>query len=170
MPYLFIAKGITIRDERWMFFHWAFLDIYINRLITIRKKIMANIKKMEMAQAIFANENISVEKAFFGLKTKLTYKPTGCSIEPKDYDFAPDMGEKMLKVIKAPAGKLEAAVANAGKIATTPIGHFHLEVCQTTDGQWAAMQMFRFQDFKLQPETDIIYLEGKDVQLIMGLL
>ena len=105
---------------------------------------MANIKKMEMAQAIFANENISVEKTFFGLKTKLTYKPTGSAIKAEEYDFTPDMGERMLKIIKTPANKLAAAIHDAGKIATTPIGHFHLETCVSEEGQWAAMQMFRF--------------------------
>ena len=38
---------------------------------------MANIKKMEMAQAIFANENISVEKTFEGKKPR-----TICRITP----------------------------------------------------------------------------------------
>lgn len=131
---------------------------------------MANIKKMEMAQAIFANENVSVEKTFFGLKTKLTYKPTGCAIKAEEYDFTPDMGERMLKIIKTPANKLAAAIHEAGKIATTPIGHFHLETCVSEDGQWAAMQMFRFTDFKFQPETEVIYFDGENAKQIIGLL
>lgn len=131
---------------------------------------MANIKKMEMTQAIFANENISVEKAFFGLKTKLTYKPTGSIIEAKEYDFAPDMGEKMLKLLKTPAEKLESAVANAGDIASTPIGHFHLEIIASADGQFTAMQMFRFTDFKFQKESEIIYLDAKNANLIMSII
>ena len=131
---------------------------------------MANIKKMEMAQAIFANENISVEKTFLGLKTKLTYKPTGSPIEAKEFDFTPDMGEKMLKLLKTPAEKFDAAIANIGNIPSTPIGHFHLEVIASADGQFTAMQMFRFADFKFQKETEIVYLDAHCAEQIKSII
>ena len=169
----------TTSNVRWMPRHLAFCPNLISDLDSqllyykgkqTNHKIMANIKKMEMAQTIFANENISVEKTFFGLKTKLTYKPTGGAVKAEEYDFTPDMGERMLKIIKTPANKLATAIHDAGKIATTPIGHFHLEACMSEDGLWAAMQMFRFTDFKYQPETEVIYFDGENAQKIIGLL
>lgn len=131
---------------------------------------MANINNMEMAKAVLANENIVVEKTFFGLRTKFTYKPTNSTVEGREYEFTPSMGERMLKLINTDDSKLETVVANTDKITTTHIGHYRLEICTSADNKFTALQMLRFVDFKYQPESDVKFYEGKNAELILSVL
>jgi len=57
---------------------------------------MENISKMEMATALFNQIYIKTEKAFFGLKTKVTYAPTNSPIVGTSLEFATGNDAKKL--------------------------------------------------------------------------
>ena len=131
---------------------------------------MANIKKFDMADALSAEINISVEKGFFGLTTRYVYTPTGSQLVGFTRDFTPEMGEKMERVLNTTEKDLAHAISQAGDIRTTPIGHWHLEACISEDHRFAAVQLFRFIDFKNTPATEIRIYEGEAAAQIAAVL
>ena len=60
---------------------------------------MENISKMEMATALFNQIYIKTEKAFFGLKTKITYAPTNSPVVGTSLEFAPAEGQKAKAIL-----------------------------------------------------------------------
>jgi len=65
---------------------------------------------------------------------------------------------------------ISSEIAQKGKPAATPVGHYRLEVCLSDDHQFCALQLFRFADFQNAPVTEPLFYEGKDVETVAQLL
>ena len=131
---------------------------------------MANIKNMETAQQVLNHKNIAIEKSFFGLKTSIKYIPTGSNVKAEVYELTPNMGEKLIKILNTPEDKLEKAVAAAGKVEFSQIGHYILETFVSEDQAFVAMQVFRFVDFVNVPASDLVMYEGNSAAILAGVL
>lgn len=131
---------------------------------------MANIKNMETAQVVLNHKNITTEKSFFGLKTRIIYTPTGTAVKAEEYELNPNMGDKLIKILNTPEEKLEKAVAAAGKVETSQIGHYHLETFISEDKAFAAMQIFRFVDFVNVPASDLVIYEGNSAAILADII
>ncbi len=127
---------------------------------------MANIKNLEMAAAVSAYQHVAVKKSFFGLSQTFVYQPTQSRIGANVYEYTVAAGEKLARLLNGPAEELEKAI-NAGlKMQPVQISNYRLELCQSCDGRFAALQLFRFADFAYTPATGVHFYEGKDAELV----
>ena len=129
---------------------------------------MASIKHLEMAAAVSAHTNISIKKSLFS--TKALYTPTMSPVKVIVQEYAPADGERLERLLRLSPDKMAGEIAQKGKPAATPVGHYRLEVCLSDDHQFCALQLFRFADFQNAPVTDPLFYEGKDVEAIAQLI
>ena len=131
---------------------------------------MANIKKLEMADAVSVNPHVSILKSFLGLQTKVVYEPSKSLIDVFTYDYTAEMGDRMEKLLTCSPESLEKEINKCGIIEKTPIGNIRLEACVSREHLFAAMQLFHFVDFQYEPMTDVKFYEGKEAELIATIL
>lgn len=130
---------------------------------------MANIKCMEMAQALSKDSRINTKKGFLGLSSKLVYMPTGETVKCKVGEYAPDMENRLIHLLCAEGMELRSEVAK-GTIPCVAVGHFRLEVAYTDDLEFLAVQLFRFSNFSYEAITDLRFFEGEEALLVMSVL
>ena len=82
------------------------------------------------------------------------------------YDFSQDNGERLAKLLTGPMMVLEKEVARGVRMRSIPIGNIRAEICSSKDGQFLAIQLFRFVDFQYQPLTQFMTFTGDDVDTI----
>ena len=129
---------------------------------------MPNIKDLEMAAAVSAYRNITIKKSLFSKKA--IYTPTQNPVKVMVLDYTPQEGERLERLLSMPLAKMVADIEQKGAPKSAPIGHYRLEVCLSEDGQFCAIQLFRFVDFKNSPVFEPRFYEGKDVEAIAKLL
>ena len=91
-------------------------------------------------------------------------------MKAEEYELNPNMGDKLIKILNTPEEKLEKAVAAAGKVETSQIGHYHLETFISEDKAFAAMQIFRFVDFVNVPASDLVIYEGNSAAILADII
>lgn len=129
---------------------------------------MSSIKNMEMAAALSQNEHIVIKKSLFGQKA--TYEPTGSPIDGTVLEYAPADGEALERLLRTPLDKLEAELKSKGKPKSTAVGQYRLEVCRSKDGQFIAVQLFRFSNFNYAAASELLTATGSDVAVLEALL
>lgn len=128
---------------------------------------MPSIKNLEMAAAVSAYPNITIKKSLFS--TKALYTPTMSPVKVSVLEYAPAEGERMERLLRLPLDKMAAEISQKGKPMPTPVGHFRLEIGQSEDGQFCALQLFRFVDFKNQAVTEPQFYEGQQAEVVLKL-
>lgn len=129
---------------------------------------MASIEHLEMSAALVALPEISVKKSFFGLKTNVTYTPTGSSVKVKINEYNTEMGDKLETILKANPDNIASLIAK-GNIEKTNLGNVRLEACISDDKQFAAVQLLRFSQLNYAPTTDMVVLKGAAAEAIASL-
>ena len=127
---------------------------------------MTKIKNLEMADAISNHSDVTVNNTCFGLCEKATYEPTGSKVKAEVYEFSQDNGERLAKLLTGSMAQIEKEVARGTKVRSTPIGNIRAEVCKSADGQFLAIQLFRFADFHYHPLTDFLTFTGKEAETV----
>ena len=122
---------------------------------------MANIKNMKMADVLFANPNIEIKKAYYGLKTIVTYKPTKSPVAAYQLEFAPEYANKLADLLRTPDDKIEEVAKKLGELTNTPNGNVRLEVCVSKDKQFVAAQLLQFRDFDYHAVSEVRIIEGE---------
>ncbi|MCQ2063422.1 MAG: hypothetical protein MJY99_08830 [Fibrobacter sp.] len=125
---------------------------------------MANIAKMEMANALFKKKCIKVEKAFFGLKTNVTYTPTNSSVVGDCLDFSCADSKKVVEFFEAAPNQVEALVQKEGQVKQSCNGNTRLFLCYSKDRKFAAMQLFLYSNFEYRAQGDAKFFEGSDAE------
>lgn len=125
---------------------------------------MSSFKNMAIADAMVKNENIAIRKSMFGLGRTIVYKPTGSVVEAMVKDYSPEQGAKFEELADLPIDKIADEVKSKGKPKSFGMGNVRAEICLARDHKFAAVQFFRFKDFKFMPESDIKFFveEGAD--------
>ena len=118
---------------------------------------MSSIKNLEMAAAISAYPHITIKKSLFSQKA--VYTPTQSIVKVQVLEYTPAEGERLQYLLNLPLSQLAAEVQSKGKPRTAPNGHYRLEVCQSEDRQFCALQLFRFTDFNYVPVGEARFLE-----------
>lgn len=129
---------------------------------------MASIEHLEMSAALVALPEISVKKSFFGLKTNVTYTPTGSSVKVKINEYNTEMGDKLETILKANPDNIASLIAK-GNIEKANLGNVRLEACISDDKQFAAVQLLRFSQLNYAPTTDMVVLKGAAAEAIASL-
>ena len=125
---------------------------------------MANIKNLEMATSLSNDSRIIIKKSLFGQKA--VYEPTQSELTIQILEYAPDAGARLEHLLAEPQDKLLAELQSKGCPKSTPVGQYRLEVVQSKDGKFAAMQLFRFADFVYHKASRLIACDGADVAIV----
>ena len=112
---------------------------------------MASLHNMLMAGTVVGDDRIEVKSSFFGLCKTAVYQPTGSKLTAVILEFPQDR-----------AGELN-------RIMQTPDGNVRLEALVSADKQFAAAQLFRYNDLMFHPDGNIRYFEGRAAEAISGL-
>ncbi|MBQ8989652.1 MAG: hypothetical protein IJ067_08170 [Prevotella sp.] len=129
---------------------------------------MPSFKDLGMAAAVSAYKKITIKKSLFSKKA--IYTPTQSPLKVIIQDYTPTEGERLERLLNMPLDKMVADIEKNGAPKSAPIGHFRFEACISEDGQFCAIQLFRFIDFKNSPVFEPRFYEGgKDVEAIAKL-
>ncbi|MDD7318309.1 MAG: hypothetical protein SOZ80_02765 [Prevotella sp.] len=131
---------------------------------------MANINNMEMSKVIFANNNIAINKSFFGLKTSVSYIPTQSPVEAKQYEFSQETGRKIAGIMSASDDELKELVSKVGKIDKSDMGNMRVDICVSRDRQFIALHLFQYEGFSYSPITEPRIIEGETAKAVASLL
>lgn len=128
---------------------------------------MASITKLEMAEALSADQRISIKKSLFS--TKGVHVPSGQKLDVIVNEYAADGAASIETILKASDEKLEAEISRVGVPAKAAIGNLRLEIVTTPDHQFAAVQAFRYSNLRYQPSSNLRIVEGKAAEAIAQL-
>ena len=114
---------------------------------------MASLHNMLMAGTVVGDDRIEVKSSFFGLCKTAVYQPTGSKLTAVILEFPQD----------------RAVVQETGKLVEKSLGNVRLEALISADKQFAAAQLFRYNDLMFHPDGNIRYFEGRAAEAISGL-
>lgn len=128
---------------------------------------MASISKLEMAEALSADNRISIKKSLFS--TKGFHAPSGQKLTVVVNEYDADGGATIETLFKAADDKLDSELDRLGVPTPAPIGNLRLEAVFTPDHQFAAVQAFRYANLRYQPTTALRIVEGKAAEAVCRL-
>ncbi len=129
---------------------------------------MANIKHLQMAEAVCAFSGIEVRSSFLGLLTKVIYLPTGSSVSARTLEFSAETGQKLERVLLSDRERLLSGVGSY-RAEVVENGNYMLEICQSADSQFVALQLFHYEMLGYQPATPVLFFEGDEAKQVSGL-
>ena len=131
---------------------------------------MANIKSMEMAEAIFTYPYIQTRKSLFGLCTTVIYAPTQSRVKGYTLDYDMEMGRRVRRLMEgSPAEWKELIGKNGVPTPTKAMGNVLVEVCVSDDHLFAAVQVLQYTDLSYQPVGNPRICEGEEAKLLARL-
>lgn len=129
---------------------------------------MPNIKNLNMADAIFNNKNVEVEKTFFGLFSNVIYKATESRIDTQQLYLTTQEADKVKKILDAAPENFHSVVESIGTITPADYGNMRVDICLSRDHQFVALQLLQFKDFDYRPISDAkIYEEDKAEEIAL---
>lgn len=129
---------------------------------------MPSIKSLEMAATLSANDHIEIKKSLFSQKA--VYTPTSSPLNITIAEYSPADGERMAQLLRQPLSRLAEELKAKGCPSTTPVGQYRLEAAVSKDGQFAAVQLFRFNNFSYAAVSELLTAEGSDAAIVSSLL
>ena len=130
---------------------------------------MANIYNLQMAEAVCADSRISVNKSFFGLRTKVVYTPTNSEVEVKSIEYSPETGAQWKRILNQSRSELYRAL-NGFHPQPVVNGNYMLEACVSRDGAFAALQLLQYEQLGYEAVSDVVILEGEDAAALAAIL
>ena len=112
-----------------------------------------------MGAYVMALEDITVKKSFFGLSTKLIYKPTNSYIRVKEQEYSAEDGRKLENILATEPANIKEAIRKF-PVSAIGMGNVKLEACISDDQQFAAVQLLCFKDFDYKPISDVKVYSG----------
>lgn len=132
---------------------------------------MTKIKSLAMGTQIASDARISHKSSFFNLINKYYYAPTGSLITAQRKEFTPLDGLKLEHALNCGDPKKRAShIAALEKMHETALGNYMLEMCQSADGCYCAVQLSQFKQLRYEPVTPICTFEGEDAQIVINSL
>lgn len=121
---------------------------------------MSKIDHLEMGEDVKSLHDIEVKKAFFGLSTKLIYKPTNSVVNIKEREYSPEDGRKLENILDSEPENVETMIQKF-PVSATNMGNMKLQACISEDHQFVAAQLLGFKDFDYTPITGVKIYQGK---------
>ncbi len=128
---------------------------------------MSFINNVEMAKALFQKSCIKVEKAFFGLKTKVIYTLTNSPLVGDYQEYDSSNGRKAKYLLDLPSSKLKNVLQEESPLTPVPNGMFSLSLCYSKDHRFAAFQLSQYIEFDYHPVSDIRFAEGDEAEALL---
>lgn len=128
---------------------------------------MANLRKLDMGQEVLNHSNITTQKSLLG--EKVIYTPTGSKVKAYQREYSSSDGQLAQRILNAPEGNIEPLVAKARGVIKAAIGSTRIDMCISTDRQFAAFQMFKFLNLSYQRDSVVKFFEGDRAKLLADL-
>jgi len=128
---------------------------------------MANLRKLDMGQEVLNHSNITTQKSLLG--EKVIYTPTGSKVKAYQREYSSSDGQLAQRILNAPEGNIEPLVAKARGVIKAAIGSTRIDMCISTDRQFAAFQMFKFLNLSYQRDSVVKFFEGDSAKLLADL-
>lgn len=129
---------------------------------------MANIKNLQMWENICADARIRINKSMFGLRTTAIYGPTNSVIDANTYEYSPEDGKHIKRILEMPQEKMAEAI-NDYQPKTTDYGNYLAEVCLSRDKHFLIVQLFQFMKLNYEPATEVLIFEDKTAEMLARL-
>ncbi len=129
---------------------------------------MANIKNLQMWENICADARIRINKSMFGLRTTAIYGPTNSVIDANTYEYSPEDGKHIKRILEMPQEKMAEAI-NDYQPKTTDYGNYLAEVCLSRDKHFLIVQIFQFMKLNYEPATEVLIFEDKAAETLARL-
>lgn len=133
-----------------------------------KTKQMANIKNLQMWENICADARIRINKSMFGLRTTAIYGPTNSVIDANTYEYSPEDGKHIKRILEMPQEKMAEAI-NDYQPKTTDYGNYLAEVCLSRDKHFLIVQIFQFMKLNYEPATEVLVFEDKTAEMLARL-
>lgn len=130
---------------------------------------MSNIKHLDMCADVMALPEIAVKKTCFGLKTSVTYTPTGSPVKVRQSEYSPEMGHRWDLILNA-EDDVAMELLKKYDFTTASMGKYRVDACISEDKQFAAVQLLHFTDFNYQPATAVRVFKGQLAEAISSCL
>ncbi len=130
---------------------------------------MANITSLQIWDEICTDARLGVSKSLFGLKTTVTYRPTGSKLDANIAGYSPADGAQLKRIIE---NFHESTVKDLGNFRPKPVpnGNYQVEVCASQDGEYLAVMMYQFIHLGYEPVTGMHTFEGEKARLLKQIL
>lgn len=131
-------------------------------------KDMANFNSLAMSKHFVDDSRIHIKKSFFGLCKKYYYAPTDSLITACRKEYTPSDGYKIEQAMNSESSVRVKQMAALGKKPVTTLGNYMLEMYQSADCQFAAVQLYQFKQLSYEPVTPVYTFEGEDARTIVN--
>lgn len=131
---------------------------------------MSLINNMEMASALFKKSYIKIEKAFFGLKTKIIYTLTNSPVVGDYLEYDRTCGAKVKYLLDLPTDQLQEALKNEKHLEPVANGMYSLSLCYSKDHRFAAFLLSRYIEFDYCPVSEVRFVQGDDAEALLRTL
>ena len=130
---------------------------------------MANITSLQIWDEICTDARLGVSKSLFGLRTTVTYRPTGSKLDANIAGYSPADGAQIKRIIE---NFHESTVKDLGNFRpkAIPNGNYQVEVCASQDGEYLAVMMYQFIHLGYEPVTGMHTFEGEKARLLKQIL
>ena len=120
-----------------------------------------------MAPQVLNHSNITTQKGILG--EKVIYTPTGNKVKAYQREYASSDGQLLQRILSAPNDKIEQMVEKARGTIKAAIGSTRVDMCISSDRQFAAFQMFKFLNLTYQRDSNVRIFEGDTAKLLADL-
>ena len=131
---------------------------------------MTKVSQLEMAHAIATHPRIATVKGFLGIGSKTIYAPTKSAVKARTFDVSETKAALLTSILSTPADQLDQKLQSVGKIAETTLGTHRVEMCESSDHQFVAVQLLKFSQLMYHPATEARIYEGEDAKRICAIL
>lgn len=128
---------------------------------------MTNIKHLAMGEAVANLPVVETKRTF--LSTKYIYTPTGSKLKGHTYEYSPEDGQLLKRLLQMTTQQAEQVIRQQGKPQAVQLGNFRAEVVGTDQHDFLAVQLFQFADFRYHPATELLTFEGNEAAIFSSL-
>lgn len=129
---------------------------------------MLYINNLSIANAVVSDSRIVIKKSFLGLSEKLVYTPTQSTVKLFRKEYTDKVGKSIEATLTMPLEQIEK---NADKTHFEEVytGSYMVEGCISTDHQYAALAVYKYDKLQFNPVFETKCYEGKEAERIAEL-
>lgn len=127
---------------------------------------MTKFRNLEIAPTVANHPNISIKTSMFGFRTKIYYKPTSTEIDCIRNYYTMSSGNAIHQFLLKFQHNPQCAEEAKLPLEQDDNGNYCLEVCSARDGQFIALQLFRYNNLAYNSVCEIKVFEGQEASML----
>ncbi len=131
---------------------------------------MVNLKNLEMASVVASHPHIFIKHGFMGLFSGVYYRPTLAEIVCSRSYYTVSSGSAIHQFLLKFQSDPSSASHTQLQLDSDPNGNYRMELCVARDGNFCAVQLFRYGELEYVPVTEVKIYEGHEAELLSDVL